>query len=36
VLSSVTESSGLVEIPASTPVRAGESVRFIPYTELLD
>jgi len=24
----------LVEIPASTPVRMGESVRFIPYTEL--
>jgi molybdopterin molybdotransferase len=36
VLSSVTESAGLVEIPASTPVRAGESVRFIPYTELFD
>jgi molybdopterin molybdotransferase len=36
VLSSVTESAGLVEIPASTPVRTGESVRFIPYTELFD
>jgi molybdopterin molybdotransferase len=36
VLSSVTESAGLVEIPASTPVRMGESVRFIPYTELFD
>lgn len=34
VLSSVTESTGLVEIPASTPVRTGEYVRFIPYTEL--
>jgi molybdopterin molybdotransferase len=34
VLSSVTESTGLVEIPASTPVRAGEYVRFIPYTGL--
>lgn len=34
VLSSVSASSGLVEIPASTPVRAGEYVRFIPYTEL--
>ena len=35
VLSSVTECSGLVEIPPSTPVKMGESVRFIPYTHLL-
>jgi molybdopterin molybdotransferase len=35
VLSSVTESEGLIEIPASTPVRAGEFVGFIPYTFLL-
>ena len=34
VLSSVTECSGLVEIPPSTPIREGETVRFIPYTEL--
>lgn len=34
VLSSVTECSGLIEVPPSTPVRAGEFVRFIPYTEL--
>ena len=35
VLSSVTESDGLVEIPASTPIRRGEFVGFIPYTFLL-
>ena len=35
VLSSVTESEGLIEIPAATPVRKGEFVGFIPYTELL-
>ena len=35
VLSSVTECDGLVEIPASTKVGAGQFVRFIPYTELL-
>jgi molybdopterin molybdotransferase len=32
VLSSVTQSQGLIEIPASTPVRVGQSVCFIPYT----
>ncbi len=35
VLSSVTESEGLIEIPPGTPVRRGEFVAFIPYTELL-
>ena len=35
VLSSVTESMGLIEIPAGQPVRRGEFVGFIPYTELL-
>jgi molybdopterin molybdotransferase len=35
VLSSVTECDGLVEIPASTPIRRGEFVGFIPYTFLL-
>lgn len=35
VLSSVTQSRGLIEIPAATPVRKGEFVGFIPYTELL-
>jgi len=35
VLSSVIESDGLVEIPASTPIRRGEFVGFIPYTFLL-
>jgi molybdopterin molybdotransferase len=34
VLSSVTESEGLIEIPAATPVRRGEFVGFIPYTAL--
>lgn len=34
VLSSVTESQGLIEIPPSTPIAKGEFVRFIPYTEL--
>jgi molybdopterin molybdotransferase len=32
VLSSVTQSEGLIEIPASTPVRVGQTVCFIPYT----
>lgn len=32
VLSSVTQSQGLIEIPALTPVRQGDIVRFIPYT----
>jgi molybdopterin molybdotransferase len=32
VLSSVTESSGLVAVPAATPIRAGQMVRFLPYT----
>lgn len=36
VLSSVTQCNGLVEIPASTPVLAGEFVRFIPYTEIVN
>lgn len=36
VLSSVTQCTGLVEIPASTPVVAGEFVRFIPYTALVN
>lgn len=36
VLSSVTQCTGLVEIPASTPVLAGEFVRFIPYTEIVN
>jgi molybdopterin molybdotransferase len=36
VLSSVTECTGLVEIPASTPVLAGELVRFIPYTAIVN
>jgi molybdopterin molybdotransferase len=35
VLSSVTESEGLIEIPAATPVRKGEFVGFIPYTSLV-
>lgn len=34
VLSSVTESEGLIEIPAATPIRRGEIVGFIPYTAL--
>jgi molybdopterin molybdotransferase len=34
VLSSVTECGGLIEVSPSTPVRPGEFVRFIPYTEL--
>lgn len=36
VLSSVTQCTGLVEIPASTPVSAGEFVRFIPYTGIVN
>lgn len=36
VLSSVTQCTGLVEIPASTPVRAGEFLRFIPYTGIVN
>lgn len=36
VLSSVTQCTGLVDIPASTPVRAGEFVRFIPYTAIVN
>jgi len=32
VLSSVTQSQGLIEVAASTPIRAGQMVRFIPYT----
>jgi len=34
VLSSVTASTGLIEIPALTPVRQGNVVRYIPYAEL--
>ena len=34
VLSSVTECGGLIEVAPSTPVRPGEFVGFIPYTEL--
>jgi molybdopterin molybdotransferase len=35
VLSSVTQSGGLVDIAASTPIHRGEFIRFIPYTEFL-
>ncbi len=35
VLSSVTESAGLIDVAPSTPVHAGDFVRFIPYTGLL-
>jgi len=34
-LSSIVWAGGLVDIPAGTPIKAGESVRFIPYGELL-
>lgn len=34
VLSSVTDCTGLIEIPPATAVRKGESVGFIPYTAL--
>lgn len=34
-LSSIVWAGGLVDIPAGKPVAAGESVRFIPYGELL-
>ncbi len=34
-LSSIVWAGGLVDVPAGTPIRAGESVRFIPYGELL-
>lgn len=34
VLSSVTDSDGLIEVPPSTPLSRGEFVRFIPYTAL--
>jgi molybdopterin molybdotransferase len=35
VLSSVTESSGLIDVPPSTPIAAGDFVRFLPYTGFL-
>ena len=35
VLSSVTQSGGLVDLAASTPIHRGEFIRFIPYTEFL-
>lgn len=34
-LSSIVWAGGLVDVPPGTPVKAGESVRFIPYGELL-
>ncbi|HRP75821.1 MAG TPA: molybdopterin molybdotransferase MoeA [Rhodocyclaceae bacterium] len=34
-LSSIVWAGGLVDVPAGTPIKAGESVRFIPYGELL-
>jgi molybdopterin molybdotransferase len=35
VLSSVTECSGLVVVPAGTPIEKGELIRFIPYAAFL-
>lgn len=34
-VSSIVWANGLVDIPPATPVKAGDIVRFIPYTELM-
>ncbi len=34
-LSSIVWADGLVDVPAGTPIRSGESVRFLPYGNLL-
>jgi molybdopterin molybdotransferase len=35
VLSSTVWADGLVDVPPATPVKRGEAVRFIPFSELV-
>jgi molybdopterin molybdotransferase len=35
VLTSVAWADGLIDNPPSQPIRCGDQVRFLPYTELI-
>ena len=35
-MSSIAWADGLVDVPASTTIRAGDTVRYIPLSTLLD